>query len=328
MRTGPVSDPMRSLLVLVDPDQGRCDDLVAAFGSGCFQALAVGPEAASSIDSLELGAVAMSLLGGPSLLSLVDGWRSKPALRSVPVAAVVRPGDGAVAEAAWSAGVDEVLPWPDEDEHLRAGLRSLERISRHRHEVAAFDGLLGRIMTAFEGREPATFEHGERVARIAVAMGAQLGLSVETRERMRRGALLHDIGTVILTDRAMYQVGVLGPGALDEVHAHPVVGYSLLKGVPSLEPVLPFVHRHHERINGSGFPDGLRGSEITLPVQVVAIADAYDAMTSARPYRATFSRREALDTLGEEAAREIWDAALLRPLQYATLGGMRVDEEG
>lgn len=319
---------MKSLLVLVDSHPGHRDDLAAAIGSGCFEALAVGPEAASSIDSLELGAVALSLLGGPSLLSLLDGWRANPQLRSVPVAAVVRPGDGAVAEAAWAAGVDEILPWPDEDDHLRAGLRSLERISRHRHEVAAFDSLLGRIMTAFEGREPATFEHGERVARIAVAMGAHLGLSVETQERMRRGALLHDIGTVILPDRSMYQVGVLGPGALDEVHAHPVVGYSLLKGVPSLEPVLPFVHRHHERINGSGFPDGLRGSEITLPVQVVAIADAYDAMTSARTYRATFSRREALETLGEEAGSGLWDEALLLPLRRATRGAGQGDEEG
>lgn len=319
---------MKSLLVLVDSHPGHRDELAAAFSHGCFEALAVGPEAASSIDSLELGAVALSLLGGPSLLSLVDGWRANLQLRSVPLAAVVRPGDGAVTDAAWAAGVDEILPWPDEDEHLRACLRSLERISRHRHEVAAFDGLLGKIMTAFEGREPATFEHGERVARIAVAMGAHLGLSVETQERMRRGALLHDIGTVILPDRSMYQVGVLDPGALDEIHAHPVVGYSLLKGVPSLESVLSFVHRHHERIDGSGFPDGLRGSEIPLPVQVVAIADAYDAMTWPRPYRATFSRREALETLAEEAGREIWDAGLLLPLRRATVGAVREDGEG
>jgi HD-GYP domain-containing protein (c-di-GMP phosphodiesterase class II) len=134
---------------------------------------------------------------------------------------------------------------------------------------------------------------------------------------MRRGALLHDIGAVVLADREMNQRGLLALGALDCVHAHPVVGYSLLKGVPSFESILPFVHRHHERIDGSGFPDGLRGSEISLPVQVVAIADAYDAMTSARSYRATFSRKGALETLREESGRGIWDPALIPALELA-----------
>jgi len=101
------------------------------------------------------------------------------------------------------------------------------------------------------------------------------------------------------------------------MRSHPVVGFSLLKDVPALEPYLPFVLRHHERIDGSGYPDGLLGSEIPLAIQLVSLSDAFDAMTSSRPYRRVRDDRQTLRVLEEEAQRGQWDAALLPLLAAA-----------
>lgn len=97
-----------------------------------------------------------------------------------------------------------------------------------------------------------------------------------------------------------------------------MVGFTLLREVPSLEPYLPFVLRHHERIDGSGYPDGLRGAELSLPLQLISLADAFDAMTSSRPYRSVRNDLSTIQILEEEAAVGRWDPALLPLLVAAT----------
>ncbi len=198
-----------------------------------------------------------------------------------------------------------------------AVFRSYERIERLRGEVAAFERLLASLVTTLEARVPGTLRHGARVSRVATSIGRGMGLSEEAVERMQRGAVLHDIGMLVLPPKFLTKAGLARPGRLDEFQAHPVLGYTLLKGVPSLEPILPFVHRHHERLDGSGFPDGLRGREIPLAVQIVSIADAFDELTSSVPPRLRLSRAMAIETIREEARRGRWDPALLGPLEQA-----------
>lgn len=225
------------------------------------------------------------------------------------------------------AGADEVdslLPSPVEPWGFDVRFRTFERVRRLRSELGAFERLVGILVTVFEAREPGTFEHGTRVARIAATMGGLLGLSAAVVEQLRRGSIFHDIGALVLPDRLLFPKGPLGHDALDAVRAHPVVGYALLKGIPSLEPILPIVHRHHERLDGSGFPDGLSGSEIPLTVQIVSLADAYDVLTSPLPRRSRLSRKGALATLGEEASGGRWDPTLLGPLDLATRTSRRL----
>lgn len=197
---------------------------------------------------------------------------------------------------------------------------AVERTERLRAEVAAFEGLLENLVVALEARVPGALQHGARVARIADAIGRRLGLSAESLNRMRRGAILHDIGKLVLPDRLLSRAARLDPGELDAVQAHPVIGYALLRGVPYLEPILPFVHRHHERVDGSGFPDGLSGAEIPMTVQVVSIADAYDETAARSPTRPHFARARALATLAEETRLGRWDPSLLGLLELATGG--------
>ena len=199
--------------------------------------------------------------------------------------------------------------------------RSFERIEHLRGELAAFERLLASLVTTLEARVPGTLRHGARVARVATSIGRLMRLSEESLERMRRGAALHDIGLLVLPPKCLSKAGLSRPGRLDVFQAHPVIGYALLKGVPSLEPILPFVHRHHERLDGSGFPDGLRGREIPLAVQIVSLADAFEELTAAAPPRQRLSRGKALETLREEARRGLWDGTLVGMLEQATRRG-------
>jgi HD-GYP domain-containing protein (c-di-GMP phosphodiesterase class II) len=148
-----------------------------------------------------------------------------------------------------------------------------------------------------------------------VATARELRLSNEEVDRLGRACQIYDVGMVAIPDRLVYGGRALSREELAEVRSHPVVGYELLRGLPSFEPLLPFVHRHHERIDGSGYPDGLVGREIPVSVQVLSLADSYDVLTSARPYRPVRPPELALAVLEAEASRGIWDRALVSALE-------------
>lgn len=209
------------------------------------------------------------------------------------------------------------VPWPYEDDTAMPQWSRVERMARLQAEVSEYEQLLVRLVTLFEAREAATMEHGRRVARVAVAMGADLGFDAEACHAMHRGALLHDIGLIALPDEVSCCATAMTPAVKGEIHSHPVVGYELLRGVASLEAVLPFVHRHHERFDGSGFPDGLTGSEIPMTVQIVSIADAWESLRSPRAYRRVMGHEAALEVIAGEARRGLWDPVLVEPLRRA-----------
>lgn len=312
---------VKPVLFLVFPGEARSAALAEALESEAFRVISVGAGAVSSTNAVLPDVVVLDLVGSTELLLVAETWRNEPARASVPLAAVVTAGDLAVEEAAWAAGVDEVLPWPAAAGLMRRRLRGLAQARRLSAEILALEELVGNLVTVFESREPHTFEHGRRVSQLAGAMAADAGLSTETCERVRRGGLLHDIGALVLPDRVYALPAEFDPNALDELRAHVVVGYELLRGIPSLEPLLPFVHRHHERLDGSGFPDGLKGDQIPFPVQVVSLADACDSLTSSRPYRAVFSHESALEVLRAEARSGRWDPALIPVLERACGAG-------
>ncbi|MBY0494682.1 MAG: HD domain-containing protein [Cyanobacteria bacterium] len=150
---------------------------------------------------------------------------------------------------------------------------------------ATYLGAVRALAAALDARDPYTAGHSERVSMFAVAMGEELKLDSDAIETLRLGALLHDIGKIGVPDEVLRKSGALSPAEFEVIKTHPSAGARILRSIPFLAPHIPIVELHHERPDGLGYPYGLRGDDIPLAARIVHVADAFDAMTSARAYR-------------------------------------------
>ena len=150
---------------------------------------------------------------------------------------------------------------------------------------ATYLGAVRALAAALDARDPYTAGHSERVSVFAVAMGEELKLDSETKETLRLGALLHDIGKIGVPDEVLRKSSALTAAEYETIKSHPSAGARILRSIPFLAPHIPIVELHHERPDGQGYPYGLRGEEIPLAARIVHVADAFDAITSARAYR-------------------------------------------
>jgi putative nucleotidyltransferase with HDIG domain len=161
---------------------------------------------------------------------------------------------------------------------------------------ATYFGAVRALAAALDARDPYTAGHSERVSTFAVAMGEELKLDPDALETLRLGALLHDIGKIGIPDEILRKSSPLTSVEFETIKTHPTAGARILRSIPFLAPHIPIVELHHERPDGLGYPYGLRGEEIPLAARIVHVADAFDAMTSARAYR---SGRIPVEAIGE-----------------------------
>ena len=157
------------------------------------------------------------------------------------------------------------------------------------------------LARAIDARDPTTFGHSARVAAVSLEIADAMGLSAKDREALRRASLLHDIGKIGVEDKVLRKPGPLSAAEADDMREHPRIGYEMLKGLRFLQPSLPGVLYHHERWDGAGYPTGLMGNAIPLPVRILAVADVFDALTSDRPYRGGLSFEAATAAIRIEA---------------------------
>jgi HD-GYP domain-containing protein (c-di-GMP phosphodiesterase class II) len=157
--------------------------------------------------------------------------------------------------------------------------------------------MLVELTEAVEARHPWTRGHAHRVVALAVAAARTLGWSDETLGNVRAGSLLHDVGKLAVPAAILAKPGPLSPSELAEVRRHPAAGAVLVSPLPGARRAFPSILHHHERWDGTGYPGRIAGDAIPAEARLVCIADAYDAMTSHRPYRATLSIRAALEEL-------------------------------
>lgn len=241
--------------------------------------------------------VAMPTLDG---LEVCRRLKADPATRLTPVVLVTGQTDLSDRIRGLEAGADEFLSKPVHPHELRARVRSLTRM---KHLIDALDSAEAAFMTlalTIEARDPLTNGHCERLARHAVRLGRALGLPEEDVEALHRGGYLHDVGKVGVPDAVLLKPGPLTAGEVELMRRHPEIGDTLCAPLQSLRRVRPIVRFHHERMDGSGYPEQLRGDEIPLLAQIVGIVDVYDALTSQRPYRAALSAEEAVRHLLRE----------------------------
>ena len=205
------------------------------------------------------------------------------------------------------AGADEFLSKPVHPHELRARVRSLSRV---KHLIDALDSAEAAFMTlalTIEARDPHTNGHCERLARHAVRLGRTLGLAEEELDALHRGGYLHDVGKVGVPDAVLLKPGPLTADEFDLMRRHPEIGDTLCAPLQSLRSVRPIILYHHERLDGSGYPEGLRGDDVPLLAQIVGIVDVYDALTSKRPYRGALKPEDAVRHLLKEVEQGRFD---------------------
>jgi len=161
------------------------------------------------------------------------------------------------------------------------------------------------LVVAIEAKDPYTEGHSQRVSEYSVAMAKELILPPEIRHQIRIGALLHDIGKIGVPDTILTKPDRLTPNEFDEIKKHPTIGANIIKQVRRLQDELPALSQHHERMDGKGYPLGLKGEEISPIARIIAVSDVFDALTSDRPYRDAMEIEVALEILQEEAGAHL-----------------------
>jgi putative nucleotidyltransferase with HDIG domain len=243
-----------------------------------------------------LFALAMIALGSVLLAALGSFWLAR--LVSEPINRV----SGEIATMTAAREFDRTLEpsgTSRELDSLTAAFNDLIRslAAAEAETRSAYLGAIRALAAALDARDPYTAGHSERVSTLSVMIGRVMNVPAKEIEVLRLGALLHDIGKIGVSDQILRKNGPLTTDEFEQIKRHPALGARILRQVPFLAPHLPIVELHHERPDGRGYPFGLRAEDIPLAARIVHVADAFDAMTSARAYRAARAASEAFAEL-------------------------------
>ena len=177
-----------------------------------------------------------------------------------------------------------------------------------------FEGTIQSLVSALDAKDAYTSGHSTRVAELTVELASRLGYDADQLANIRMAGILHDIGKIGVDDSVLRKPGKLTDEEFEQIKTHPVLGYEILKGIRRFRDILPAVRHHHESWDGSGYPDGLKGEDIPRDAQIMAVADAFDAMTSDRPYRPGMSLERVtaifLNGRGQQWAADVVDTLL------------------
>ncbi|HTE45056.1 MAG TPA: HD domain-containing phosphohydrolase [Gemmatimonadaceae bacterium] len=251
------------------------------------------------------------MLPGISGIDVCRQLKQDPATRLIPVVLVTGLDGRESRLEGINAGADDFLTKPFDSDELRARVRSLTRLKRYTDELDSAESVITSLALTVEARDVATDGHCHRLAQFATTLGEAAGEGPESLAALERGGYLHDVGKIGIPDAVLLKPGPLTPEETSVMRQHTVIGERLCGNLRSLAHVRPIVRHHHERLDGSGYPDGLRGGSIPLAAQIVGIVDTFDAVTSDRPYRPARALERACDELVADQRNGLFDAELV-----------------
>jgi cyclic di-GMP phosphodiesterase len=246
--------------------------------------------------------------------------KSTPEGRLTPVVMITGLGSVMDRVRALEAGADDFMSKPVERTELQARVRSALRLKALHDSLDNAERVINALAEAVEAKDSYTELHTQRVAAMARLVGGRIGLSQEELGDLYRGGLIHDIGKIGVPDAILLKPGPLTPEEEAVMRSHTVIGERIVRPLHSGTSLLKVVRHHHERMDGDGYPDRLRGENIPIAARIVAVCDAHDAMVSDRPYRRRLTEEEALATLRAGAGAQ-WDAAVV-DLFLAEIGAL------
>jgi putative two-component system response regulator len=297
--------------VLVADDQASNRELMQELLSGEGFDVITAPDGVAALQ--ELSRVQVDLVISDVLMPRMSGLevcekiKASPETYLIPVILVTSLSDKQDRINGIKVGADDFLTRPVDRTELLARVRSLLKLKLRTDELERAELVLFTLARSIEGKDPYTHGHCERLADYSASLGKQLGLPEEQLTALRRGGVVHDIGKIAVPDSILLKPGKLSEEEWKLMREHPVVGERICAPLKSFRSVLPIIRHHHEKFDGSGYPDGLCGQSIPIAARVLQIVDVYDALTTERPYKRAFSSTEALQTMKEEVMRGWWD---------------------
>jgi putative two-component system response regulator len=325
-----LSDPWNDLAPMPDVSNGRilvCDDTVhnremlqeilthAGFQVSCVDSgEAILPALAEEKPDLVLLDIRMPGLDG---FEVCEWIKRNPETEFLPVVLVTALAEMRDRVRSTQAGADDYLTLPVNRLELVARVRSLLRLRMYYRDLEDHQSVLLSLASVIEAKDPYTRGHSARVGELSARLAREVGLPPEVCEDMKIAGLLHDIGKVGVPERLINKPGHLTEEEFMTIMTHPVSGETICRRLRTVSSVLPLIRLHHERYDGKGYPDHLKGEEIPIGARVLALADAFDALTSNRSYRRRLPPDEALAILARETVEGHWDPAI-----YAALAAM------
>jgi len=243
------------------------------------------------------------MLPGDTGFTICQRLKQDAATRLTPVILVTGMTDRESRISGRQAGADDFLTKPIDRQELLARVGTLARLKRYTDDLDSAASIITTLATMIEARDGYTEGHCHRLANHATAVGRALGLGAADLQALHRGGFIHDIGMLAIPPMVVLRAGPLEPEEFERVKAHTVVGDELCRGLRSLQTVRPIIRHHHERLDGSGYPDGLKGEAVPILAQIIGAVDVYDAVTHARPYQRTQSSAEAIHLLRDQVER-------------------------
>lgn len=218
-------------------------------------------------------------------------------------------------------GADDFLSRPIDRTELVARVRSLVRLKQRTDELERAEAVLFSLARSIEGKDPYTHGHCERLADYSAVLGEALNLPAEQITALRRGGVVHDIGKIAVPDSILLKPSALSEAEWELVREHPALGERICAPLKSFRLVLPIIRHHHEKRDGSGYPDGLSRESIPLTARVLQIVDVYDALTTKRPYKKALTVAEALLMMKEEVSKGWWDPHIFNEFERLVRNG-------
>ena len=304
----------RGRILVVDDDE-QIRKLLVRMLSVTGHVVEEAPSAEDALEKLDANPPDLILLDmelpGKSGMAIVPVIRSDPRFRLTPIVMITGAATQARKIRAIEAGVTEFLSKPFSHVEIAARVRTLLAFKHAADALEDAELVILALAQTIDTRDAYTYGHSTRVSLYAGLLGERMGLEPWPLAVVRRGGLFHDFGKIAIRDRVLLKPGRLTEAEYAEIKQHPRKGRDLLANMKTLSHALDIVDHHHERMDGSGYPDGLSGESIPITARITSVADVFDALTTARVYRGALTRGQALDIMAVEVRKGWWDGRLL-----------------
>jgi putative two-component system response regulator len=279
-------------------------------------------KATNGIDTLSiLNKTAVDLILLDVMMPDMDGYavcrqlKSSESTRLIPVVLVTALDDREAKIKGIDAGADDFITKPPNKMELLARSKSLIKLKKLNDNLASVEYVLFSLARTVEAKDKYTKGHVERVSKMAIILGRNMGLTESEMEALRFGGILHDIGKITIPEYILNKPGPLNPEEVEVMKSHPIAGYNIcLPLKKNLGQALDVIRQHHEKLDGSGYPDGLKNKDISIASRIMAVVDIYDALVTNRAYREGLSFDRAIDILRQEVKNEKLDELVVEKL--------------